>query len=91
MGKMMEQTATLDVTSVAVDTMTQRIEMRAQWGITARTSSWLPIMVERPETVHALAMAKPPPRSRTRDQGIFLCMTCQWRRASEGLDEATAI
>ena len=54
-------------------------------------SSWWPIKAERPETVQALAMAKPPPRSRTNDHGIFLWMTCQFKRAGEGCDEVTAI
>ena len=56
------------------------------WGRSPNASNWRPIMAERPETVEALASAKPPPRRRTNDQGIFLWMASQVKRLGDGLD-----
>jgi hypothetical protein len=77
-------------TSVTEAVITLRTVTIIQPGKCPSTSSWWPIKAERPETVQALAMAKPPPRRRTNDHGIFLWITCQFKRAGEGSDEVTA-
>ena len=84
-GSKIEQVATLEVTSVALAVIKHKTITMTQRGKPSKTSNCWPNKAERPETLQALARAKPPPSRKTKDQGIFWWIACQLRRLPEVL------
>ena len=75
--------ATFDVISVAMAQPKVATKTIAQWGRNDKVVSWDPNHLDNPDTAEALDKANPPPRSSTKDQGIFKWTVNQSKSAGD--------